>query len=221
MLQAKPSSIVRQLVEGLELIPMSLSRIDATKFTEDIIKIINTQKEEWLLEYWYRILGKINHRLSTEQRHRAALPAIVQLKKLQKPLTEEEQRFTSRREEIKKWLLALGQIPGGPNLEDQQQAMRLVLKIISSSHYIVDNYLRTEDYPLGPIEEISLLAGADPTALVELLKWPTLETRSIEIVMAALEKLSKKSFKNDVWQAALWAQSSGIDVSSQPSRPSL
>jgi hypothetical protein len=174
---------------------------------------MSAPEKRWILDYWYRVLGKVNHRLSDEQRHQAAMPAIEEIRKLQHPLTGEDRTYKTRRDELKKWLSALAQIPGGASREDMREVWRLTLSILYSSPYI------TENYPTESTEVISLLPVVDARSPIEMLKWPTLEARSIESVLMVLETQNKQSFRNDIWQAARWAQSNRCNVTSPPTRP--
>jgi hypothetical protein len=209
---ATDASYIRSLLPILEAFPIFLAGDDAAKRADEICNAVNDPQNEWTLEYWYRVLAKIDYQLSEEQRHRTADPIIAQLKKLQAPSPDADHYGMGRRDELESWLSALAKIPGGPTNEDRRQARELALTILSSASYILENY------PFESVTVIGLLPGTDKHTLIELLKWPTLQERSRDAVITVLEKQTKQSFRNDIWRAARWAESSGCDVSSPPSR---
>jgi hypothetical protein len=190
---------------------ISLSKEAAGRFSEQIIGRISNAEDEWSLGHWYRMLEKLNHTLSDEQRHRAALPVLAELRKLVQP-SDPEETYADRHGDLIKWLQMLAQIPGEATADDRREAARLTSAVLASSSYVV------EYFPQQPTEVIALLKGADERSLLELLKLPTLEGGSRRALLTLLEDRAKQSFRNDVWNAARWAQSAGLDVSSPPSR---
>lgn len=210
--RATDTGNIWKLITILEALQLSLAAEDAAKLGGEICNAVNDPQNEWSLEYWYGLLGKINYDVSEEQRRRAAAPVIAHLRKVQTPLSDDGRYETGRRGELKRWLSALAHIPGGATAEDRRQARELTMAILYSTSYSLENYLSES------AEVIALLPDTDEKVLIEMLKWPTLEPRSTEAVMTRLEKQAKTSFLGDVWRVARWAERSGFAVSPHPSR---
>lgn len=213
----RDSSHAGWLVATVESLPITLSPTDAEQFTNNTLDIMKSPDEGWILYNWYDILGKINHQLSDQQRHAAASPAIAELQLMQAYLNKYDHSHLAWDRYVKIWLLALSKIPGGASLADQKQAQQLAFKILSSSPFTVENYfLENEEYFLEKSDFFDLVPGLDIKTLIELLKWPNLSAKSVDIILRKLENKSKESFNGDVWQATQWAKSIGLDVSSAP-----
>lgn len=208
MLDANDSQLAWHAADLLDALPIAVSPNDTSHFAERICAILEGNSGELSFQAWYRVLAKVARQLSPEHRHRAATPVLAHLAKLMTPAKEED-RYSY---DLKELLQALTRIPGGLVPDDQREVWQLVLTILASDSYAVENF------PVESSEEIAMLSGGDVTRLVELLKWPTLSAAVNAEVIALIEKQSKQMLRGDVWRAASWAQSNGLNVSAPISR---
>ncbi len=208
--EADNSAEVASWVSAFESIPASFEATDMEGFSEEFLDAMELEPSEWLLPYFYRLLGKISPPFTDEQRRRAAKPVLRQLEKVGKPVPEGEERYQAPREQLREWLGALAEIPGGALPEDQKLANRLAIGILAETEYpgMGNGFQEDESFELLPEVEIPLLLDA--------LKRPTLVADLEDEILNRLGKQSGQSFQRDIWKAAKWAKTAGFDVSSAP-----